>query len=309
MIRKLMIVGVAVLLVLGGVYAAKRNKPGQNSGKLQVVASFYPMGEFTRQVGQEHVQVTTLVKPGVEPHDYDPTPQDMVAVHQSKVLVYNGAGLEPWADKLADELSSDGIVVVKASDGLPLVNKAGGDSEDNNASTYDPHVWLDPVMASREVDAIRDGLVKADPKHQADFERNAAAYKQELASLDVAYRDGLKQCERHEIVAAHQAFRYIAARYGFEALGIAGLSPEEEPSPQKLVEVTQFARQHNVKYIFFEALASPKLTETIAREVGAKTLVFNPLEGLSQEELGQSEDYVSVQRDNLENVRLALDCK
>ncbi len=291
--------GAAVLLFwpLGG------GRP--NAGRLAVTASFYTMAELTRQVGGDKIDVTTIIKPGVEPHDYEPTPQDIAAIHNSKLFVYNGASLELWADKIGNELASEGIVVVRASDGINLVP---GSAEGEGAPSFDPHVWLDPVLAAREVDNIKDGLIKADPGNRKTYEQNATSYKAKLADLDREFRTGLANCGRSDIVTSHQAFAYLGRRYGLDVMAISGLSPDEEPSPEKLAQVAQFARQHNVKYIFFEKLVSPKLSQTIASEVGAKTLVVDPLEGLTQDEINQGKNYLSIQRQNLANLRLALNC-
>ena len=284
--------------------------PAPAAGKVRVTASFYTMEEFARQVGGDKVDVTTLISPGVEPHDYDPTPQDIAGVHDSQVFIYNGAGLEPWADRIRGDLEAGGVVVVRASDGISLMapDASTGDGGADNYR-YDPHVWLDPGLAQKEVDNIRDGLIRADPDNRETYEKNAEAYKQKLAELDDAFRTGLASCSRRDIVTSHQAFKYLGSRYGLDVMAISGLSPDQEPSPQKLAEVAAFARQHDIHYIFFERLVSPKLSQTIATEVGAATLVFDPLEGLTQEEMDQGKDYLSVQRENLNNLRIALDCR
>jgi zinc transport system substrate-binding protein len=268
------------------------------------------MAEFARQVGGDKIDVTTLISPGTEPHDYDPTPQDMAGVHDAKVFIYNGAGLEPWAEKIRDELSDSGVVVVNASEGIVLLGKATGSGEQAAAggAWADPHVWLDPELAALQVDNIRDGLIEADPEDRGYYDANAEAFKARLSELDAAYRAGLADCATRQIVTSHQAFRYLAARYGLDVVSVSGLSPDEEPSPQKLAEVARFASENGVKYIFFETLVNPRLSNTIAREVGAETLVFNPLEGLTADEEARGEDYLSVQRKNLENLRLALGC-
>jgi zinc transport system substrate-binding protein len=284
------LVAAAAYILVGGL----SRQPVAPAGKIRVTASFYPLGEFARAVGGDRAEVTVLVRPGTEPHDYDPSPQDIVALHRSDVLVYNGGGFEPWADKLAAGLRKDGVVVVSA----------GAD-----VATGDPHVWLDPVLAAWEVKMIAAGMTAADPAGRATYETNAAAYNQKLADLDTAFRDGLAQCSRHEIVSSHDAFKYLADRYGFGAVGIAGLSPDEEPSPQKLAQITELVRAHDTKYIFFESLVSTKLAETLAQETGAQTLAFNPLEGLTDDEVAAGQDYLSVQRENLVNLKIALDCK
>jgi zinc transport system substrate-binding protein len=165
------------------------------------------------------------------------------------------------------------------------------------------------VLAGKQADNIAAGMAKADPNNAEAYKANAAEYKRKLLVLDGDFRTGLAQCARRDIVTSHQAFAYLGGRYGLEVKPISGISPDEEPSPQKLAEVAQFVRVNRVKFIFFETLASPKLSETIARETGAKTIVFNPLEGLSDAEMAQGKNYLSVQRENLENLRIALDCK
>lgn len=299
-------VGLGVILTI---VIADENGPA--TGRLAVTATFYPMAEFARQVGGDRVDVSTLVSAGVEPHDYDPTPQDIAGVHKSAVFIYNDAGLEPWVGRIQDELEGEGVVVVDASQGIELMTKGAGEETGDSAGVtpYDPHIWLDPVLAAKQVDNIRDGLIEADPESRDYYQANADAFKERLAGLDDAYRLGLADCARRQIITSHQAFRYLASRYDIDVIAISGLSPDEEPSPQKLAEVARFARQYDVRYIFFETLASPRLSDTIAGEVGAGTLVFNPLEGLTGEDIAQGKDYISVQEDNLENLRLALDCK
>ncbi len=277
-----------------------------SSSKLQVVASFYPMAEFARQIGGNNIQVTQLVKPGTEPHDYDPSPQDIAAVYKANVLVYNGAGLERWADKIQSEVRSRHIVAVRASDGIQL--KTADPSDIDNQSPTDPHVWMDPMLAIKEVSAIKNGLIAADPTHQATYTVNAERYTKQLQILDADFHSGLTTCQSHNIVTSHQAFGYLAAEYGLQATGIAGLSPDSEPSPEKLAQITDFVTQHHVGYIFFETLVSPKLAQTIARETQAQTIAFNPLEGLTDDEIAQGKNYISVQKDNLRALRTALHC-
>ncbi len=304
---------VLVLLIIATISILTGDDGGSGSqeGKIRVTASFYPMAEFARQVGGDRVQVTTLISPGVEPHDYDPTPRDVAGIHQSRLFIFNGAGFEPWASRIEQDLASGGVIVVDASAGIDLLTKdpgSGTGGGTNSYSAFDPHVWLDPVLAQRQVDNIRDGLIEADPGNRETYEANAAAFKERLSRLDAEFRAGLADCARMDIVTSHQAFRYLGRRYGLNVVTISGLSPDEEPSPQKLAEVAQFARERGVEYIFFETLVSPRLSETIAREVGARSLVFNPLEGLTEEETAAGKDYITVQEANLANLRQALGC-
>ena len=280
-----------------GIFKNRESLSSNNQGII-VTASFFPLAEFAKQVGGEKVTVVNLTPAGVEPHDFEPTPQDLVKIQRSKLFIYNGAGFEPWVEKTLPDIESSETVTVDSSQGISSL-LAGTEEEREEESLFDPHVWLDPALAGQQVDNIKDGLAQADPSNKSFYETNAAHYKQELADLDEEFREGLASCKSRNMIASHNAFTYLANRYDLNIVSISGLSPNEEPSP----------RQNNVKYIFFEMLVQPRLSETIAREVGAQTLVFNPLEGLTDEEIAQGENYLSVQRKNLSNLRTALDCK
>jgi zinc transport system substrate-binding protein len=300
----LVLCGAAIILatIVGIAMLHKQGSTDTVKGKLRVTASFYPMAEFARHVGGSKVTVTTLVKPGVEPHDYDPSPKDIATVYKSNVLIYNGAGLEKWQSKLTNDLQSNHVTSVEASKGIPL--KTDGDN-----GPIDPHVWLDPVLAQKEVANIRDAFIKADPKNRKAYATNADTYIAELQALDVDFQKGLQHCSQHEIVTSHQAFAYLAAEYQLGVHSIAGLSPDDEPSPQTLAQVADFVRANHVPYIFFENLVSPKLSATIAQETGAKTIAFNPLEGLSAADITSGKNYITVQKDNLQSLRTALHCQ
>ncbi len=300
-----MVVGtLAVVLLCASIALLSRQKPDADE-KLTVVASFYPMAEFAHQVGGDHVRVTTLVKPGIEPHDYEPSPRDVANLYKAKVLVYNGAGLEKWIGKLAPDLTGHGVTLVETSQGLQLQTAPAGDSR----AATDPHIWLDPVLAIQQVKRIQTALSKADPTHSKAYAQNATRYIQELQALDTDFRTGLAHCERHDIVTSHRAFGYLAAQYNLQVVNIAGLSPDDEPSPQDLATVADFVREHDVHYIFFETLVSPKLAQTIAAETGVQTMVFNPLEGLTQQQIDRGMSYTAVQKDNLQALRTALHCQ
>lgn len=293
-------------------------------GKLEVVASFYPLYEFTRQVAGERAVVSALVPPGVEPHDWEPSPQELRRLTKARIVVYNGGGLEPWIDRFLAQAGSTPPLAVRAADGLPLIAvdlPAHGDgrgttkgettktSEPAKATPTDPHVWLDPVLAQSMVESIRAALAKADPDGAQRYADNARAFAGRLSLLHRAFEAGLRECARRDVVVSHAAFGYLARRYGLSVISVMGVAPESEPSPAQLAAIVRFARQRKVKYIFFETLVSPRLAETLAREVGAQTLVFNPIEGLTREEAAAGKDYVALMEENLKNLRLALECR
>ncbi len=271
-----------------------------SAAKVSVVASFYPLFEFAQRVGGDRVQVRNLVPPGAEPHDYEPTPQDLIALRNAKLLIYNGAGLEPWITKLLPQLPET-VVKIEATKDLRLI-------KGENAG-LDPHVWLDPILAQQQVDNILAGLMSADPTEaQAAYEANAAKLKEELLALHGRFAATLAKCKQKTVITSHESLGYLAKRYGLELIAISGLSPEAEPTPTKLKEVAQQARRHGVRVIYVEPLVSPRTGETIAREVGASIRVLNPLEGLSEAELTAGKNYFTVMDENLRTLAEGLNC-
>ncbi|WP_458118921.1 metal ABC transporter substrate-binding protein [Paenibacillus sp. Z6-24] len=303
--------------------------PGQGStDKLQIVTSFYPMQEFTSKIAGDLADVQVLVPPGTEPHDWEPTPQDIAKITEADMVVYNGAGLESWMTQVQDAVGTSGPKMVEASkdiqvmDGYSEEEEHAGEEEahageeahdhaaekghDHDHGGMDPHVWLSPMQAQTEVRNIETALSELAPDHAADFKKNADAYLAELKQLDEDYKTNLSNTKRKDFITQHTAFGYLARDYGLTQVGISGLSPEEEPTAAKMAEVVDFAKQNNVKTIFFETLVSSKVADTIANEVGAETAVLNPLEGLTSEQAAAGEDYISVMRENLAALTKAL---
>ncbi|MBF0457356.1 MAG: zinc ABC transporter substrate-binding protein [Nitrospirae bacterium] len=271
---------------------------------IKVAASFYPLAHFAKQVGGSLADVATIVPAGVEPHEFDPAPKDIRHIYASRVFIFNGAGFDLWAEKIAPDLEKNGIITVNATTGIALQSIASSIS-----GQRDPHAWVDPLLAVKEVEVIRDAFIKADPENEQNYRTNAEAYISKLGALDETFRDGLKSCMTRKIVVTHGAFAYLARRYNLEALVLSGLSPSDEPSPRRLGQLVKAARAEGIKYIFFESLVSPKIARTVAREIGAATLVLNPLEGLTPTDIEAGRDYISIMEDNLKNLRIALSCQ
>jgi zinc transport system substrate-binding protein len=272
----------------------------KSSGKINVVTSFYPLYEFSKRIGGEKADVSILVPAGAEPHDWEPGPQDIIRIESAQIFVYNGAGLEPYVDKIITKTESQKLIVVDSSEGIELIKEGG---------TPDPHIWLDPVLAKHQVEAIEKAFIKADPKNSDYYTANAQALKQDLDALDANVSKELAPAKKKVFITSHAAFGYFAKRYGLTQIAIAGLSPDIEPSPAKIAEIVGLAQENKVKYIFFETLVSPKLSETIANEAGAQTLVLNPIEGLSEAQIKQGENYFTIMQDNVKNLKLALEAE
>jgi len=273
------------------------------SEPLNVVAAFYPLQFAAAQVGGDDVKVDNLVPPGVEPHDLELTAQQVGTLQDADLVLYL-AQFQPAVDEAVADVDEakklDAATIAPLEeDYVPL--EEGELHEDEKGK--DPHVWLDPTRMAGIVDAVAERLGKADPDNAAEYTSRAEALGQQLAELDTQFRTGLANCESKDIVVSHNAFGYLASRYGLRQVPITGLTPEEDPSPARVAEVADFARKNNVKTIFFESLVSPKIAQTIADEVGAKTAVLDPVEGVED-----GETYLSVMEDNLAALRTALGC-
>ena len=308
------------LLAAGCGNAAKPVAETKNAPqKVAVGASLYTLAEFARQVGGDRVTVTQLIPDGVEPHEWEPTPKDLAKLQSQKVFLYNGKGLEPWIDSAKKAVAEKKVVFVLTSEGIPsLIAAAEPEHEHKGADTKheheagtaeDPHVWLDPVLAKQQVMAIKEALIQADPDGKAYYEERAAAYGKQLEQLDADYRTMVEKAPRKEFVTTHAAFGYLAKRYSLQQLAIMGVSPHAEPTPADLAQLVNEVNEHQIKTIFFETLISPKLSETIAQQTGAKTLVLNPIEGLTPDDVQRNDNYITLMRRNLENLSVALQVK
>jgi zinc transport system substrate-binding protein len=303
--RKSLLLLIAALVSMGLIALAVINfeKPAGQPPKLQVVTSFYPLYFFAQQIAGDDAEVINITPAGGEPHDYEPTAQDIVQIEKSKLLVLNGGGLEAWGARILQNLDPSKTHVITTGDGL-TTQQVREDGE----NIIDPHVWLSPPLAEKMVDTIEQGFMQADPGNAPQYQTNADTLKAKLSDLDKAYQQGLSNCGNKTIITSHAAFGYLATTYHLNQVAIAGLSPDAEPAPQQLADIVKFAKEKDVKYIFFESLVSPKLAQTIATEVGAKTLVLNPIEGLTKEELAAGKNYLTEMQMNLKNLEIALQC-
>ena len=303
---KVLIGLVLAVVVVAGFMSMKHKTPVsgiESVGKIQVATSFYPLYFFASEIGGDKAIVTNITPAAAEPHDYEPTAQDMVQIENSKILVLNG-GVEPWGDSIRKNIDPNKTFIVTAGQGLETQQVV----EDGQSIT-DPHVWQSPVLAKQMVDKIEQAYEKADPTNAVYYQANASALKTKLDDLDAEYRAGLAQCTKKDIITSHAAFGYLASTYHLNQVSIGGLSPDAEPSTQQLARIADFAKKNDVKVIFFESLVSPKLSQTIAQEVGAQAMVLDPIEGLTPDALAAGQNYLTVIHSNLANLKIALQCQ
>ncbi|MCX6770775.1 MAG: metal ABC transporter substrate-binding protein [Candidatus Micrarchaeota archaeon] len=296
--------GIAIIFVVGLLLFGCTAQPQpQNSGKLKVVASFYPMYDFAKNVGGDRVEVTSLIPAGVEPHDFEPTPSDIKTLSSARVLVLNGVIEDTWAPKLLEGIDNPNLTVVDASKGVQLVA-----SEDADMPGNDPHIWLDPVDAKIQVANIRDALEKADPAGKDYYEADANAYMAKLDKLDAEFRATMAICKNKNMIITHATLAYFCKEYGCNQVPVEGVNAEGEPTPVVVAAIVDQAKAKNITVVFVEKLYSPKVAQTIASEIGGKVAVFNTLHGLTPEEQQRGEDYLSQQEENVATIKANLDC-
>ena len=279
-----------IFVVLAGVLAGCGGSQADDR-TMNVVAAFYPLAFAAERVGGPAFDVENLTPPGVEPHDIELSPRDVERIRGADVVLYLGGGFQPALEDAVEGADGD---VVDLLAGLELRRGHGEDEP------FDPHVWLDPVRFAAVVGRV--GRVLERPG-------GAAPLVAELRRLDGAYRRGLASCDRRTVVTSHDAFGYLTSRYGLEQLAISGLSPEAEPTPRDLERVARSVRRRGATTVFFETLVSPRLAETVARETGAAVALLDPLEGLTEEDLGRGANYLTVMRANLHALRGGLGCR
>lgn len=306
---------VAAVFVVAGIVLAgcggsdDAGTSAAGASRLDVVANFYPMAEVASRVGGDRVKVTNLTPIGAEPHDVELTPDQVDELEDADFVVYLGTSFQPAVAEIAsrrDKGTLDVLDGIKLDKGAAAAIQAERGDEEN---AVDPHFWLDPTLMATAVDEVTNALAKVSPGDAATFRANAERYKETLRTLDADFENGLHSCDRNEIVTSHAAFFYLARRYGLTQLPIAGLSPESEPSADRLAELTDEIKAKGITTVFYENLVSPKVSRALAREAGVKTAVLSPIEGLTKDELDAGKDYVAVMHDNLAALRGALGCR
>lgn len=298
-------VGLLFLSVSALLLGACGNSTASEDGKLNIVTTFYPVYEFTKQVAGDEANVDLLVKAGTEVHGYEPSAKDIARIQEADAFVYENENMETWVHDVEGSIDTEKVNVISATEGMLLL--PGGEeeheghdhSEEGHSHAYDPHVWLSPERAITLVENIRDSLVAKYPEKKDAFETNAAAYIEKLDALDAKYSETLSAAKQKYFVTQHTAFAYLALDYGLKQVSITGVAADEDPTPSRLAELTEYINKYGIKYIYFEENASKSVAETLAKETGVQLDVLNPLESLTDEDMKNGKDYISVMEDNL----------
>ncbi|MFD0311921.1 metal ABC transporter substrate-binding protein [Streptomyces sp. NPDC127119] len=308
-------------LALGSLSACSSDSSAADGegGKLDVVASFYPLQFLAEEIGGSHVSVNTLTEPGQEPHDLEISAKQTAQLQESDVALYL-KGLQPSVDEAISQSEVKAKVDAATLTALEKHgNEVGGhaaehdedEDEDEHGheegSGLDPHIWLDPVKYAEVAEGVGKAFEKADPDNAATYKKNTAALVKKLDGLDTRFEDGLKNTKTKVFITTHAAFGYLAERYGLTEEAINGLDPESEPSANRVKDLEKMAKADGVSTVFYETLVSDKTAKTIAADADLRTDVLDPIEGITEKSRG--DDYIQVMDANLKALQTALGAK
>lgn len=311
-------------VLLAAVIAAgcgQRNRVAAGGGasgrRIPVVATIYPLADFARMIGGERVEVTQLLPQGAEPHDWEPSPKEIRELYQAKLVIYNGAGLEPWMKRLLPSLQSHGVRVLEATGELNLLTFAEEEKEGwtlfvNSSVRFqgervvDPHVWLDPILAREIVSRMAREMIAIDPAGKADYLRSAQQLQNRLAELDRTYALAVRSFSRKDIIVSHAAFGYLGRRYGLRQIPVLGMAPEQEPDAATLAKIVDYCKKHGVRCVFTEPTANPRTAGAVAEELGVPVLPLTPIDNLTPQQKASNCDYFDLMLQNLNNLKNAL---
>lgn len=343
-IKKFIFLLAGIILLSGcskGGEAKNSSEASNKDNKLKVYASVYPIYDFTKKIAGDKLDVEMVMPQGTEPHGWEPDSDAIKNLENADMLIYNGAGLESWTDKVIGSLSNKDLKVVEASKGVELIksthshddededhdhehevdnhnhnhnheaaenchNHEEHDHEGHHHGPMDPHVWMSPKNAKIEMENIKNALVELDKDNADYYESNYEKYAKMLDELDAKYKEKLANLPKKEIVVGHEAYGYLCKDYGLTQVGVKGVNAETEPDAKKMAEIISYIKENNIKTIFTEELIDPKVSNIIASETGCQVKVLSPIEGLSQEQIDNKEDYFSIMEENLENLVGAL---
>jgi len=318
--KKKILFSLLILIISAFMIAACQKEPPRISGskKLVIVATLFPLYDFAKEIAGGKAVVTLLLPPGVEAHSFEPKPGDMLTINSADVFLYTGKYMEPWVEKILQSVDNKKLVVVDASKNVALL--AGTDEHGENLNqdhdhghehgAYDPHIWLDFTNARKMVDNILEGLVRQDPANKVIYTQNAAAYNTKLQSLDDNFKHNLSACRTNTFIhGGHFAFNYLASRYNLHYISAYGISPNAEPTPGKIIDLKKSIREHNIKYIFYEELITPRIANVLNKETGVRLLKLNGAHNISKDDLEKGKTFIGLMEDNLNNLKVGLECR
>ncbi len=322
--KKLLIMHVFLLCIVLLLTAScqKKDDKQPETKKIIIVTTLFPLYDFAKNIGGQHAAVSLLLPPGVEPHSFEPKPEDIIRINKADIFVYTGKHMEPWAENILKGVDNKNLMVVDASKGITMIEETEESEHDHkhdkkhaakehDKKEMDPHIWLDLGNAQKMADAILDGIAKADASNKDFYAENGGVYKAKLADLDKRFKDGLSNCKSDAFIhGGHFAFGYLAKRYNLKYISAyKGFSPNAEPAPKWLKELVDKLRKRQLKHVFYEELISPRIADMIAKETGASLLQLHGAHNLTKEEMDKGITFISIMEQNLINLKTGLQCQ
>lgn len=288
--------------------------------KTEIYTSTFATAAIAREIGGDQVNVKMIVPPGADPHSYEPTSKQLTEIAKGDLFLLTGTTLEPYSKKIQESLKGTDVRFIETSKDVTLLksdatlhaheeeehteDEQAHEEEGHDHGKYDPHVWLDPVNAKAMARSITVALSKEVPKDKATFEKNLKAFDQQADALDKEFKQAVADGSKKELLVTHAAYGYLAERYGFTQLPIAGISPSDEPSQKQLAALVKEARMHDLKYVAFEETVSPKVARVIQKEIGAKSVTIHNLESVTKSQ--QNSSYFKLMEENVQTLEQAL---
>lgn len=302
---------IAALLIAG---CATNEAPSSSAqeAKLKVTTTLFPLYDFARIVGSDHVQATMLLPAGAEAHSYEPKPSDILAVQNADIFIYIGEEMEPWAQDILEGVHNDDLTIITSTSFAEVISGEDHDHEEetDHEHMYDPHLWLSFANDILITQRIADEFSRLDPANEATYQANAQAYIAQLEALDKDYQETLANCGKDEFISGgHNVFAYLEQRYGIHGIeAIENLEPHTEPTPARLKEISDIVEEHGINYVLTEVLVNAQMAEAISEETGAEVLTFNPAANVAKKDFEAGTSFISIMRDNLATLATALEC-
>ena len=291
-----------ILLLIGWLLVSCSHLP-QSSDQLTIITSLFPQYDFVREIAQDKVEVSLLLPPGVEPHSFDPSPSQIIAIGQSDLFIFTNHEMEPWIERVVENVGSSKLNVLESSQGINLLE----DDHDHDHG-HDPHVWLDPLNAKIMVKNIADALIKLDPENRQFYQDNADAYEAKLDDLNTLYESIFEQAQLDTIIyGGHFAFGYLMERFNITILSpYSGFSPDAEPTAKAISELIQTIKEKNIQIIFYEELIEPRVANIISEQTNTKAMLLHGAHNVTKEEMQAQVSYISIMEANAQKLKEAL---
>lgn len=309
-----LLISMSLLLVLSIVSCQKKDGGVGEEKRLKIIATLFPLYDFTRNVAGDKADISLLLPPGIEAHSFEPKLGDILRINTADLFIYTGKYMEPWVENILKGVDNKRLLIIDSSKGITMLRGAGRDNSrrthKNEHGKIDPHIWLDLSNAQKIVDNICDGCVRMDPANKDFYVKNAEGYKAKLLELDRRFKNTLTHCKKDIFIhGGHFAFDYLAKRYNLKYISAYQGSPDAEPTPKRMIELKEKMKEYDIHYVYYEELIMPRVAEVIAKETGATLMRLHGAHNISKEDMDKGVTFVYIMEENLKNLKAGLQCQ